>query len=123
MKKICGVLVLLAIVISVAYIALMTRFEEPICIDLTNAAQVSVENQTITLPWYLEICTTLDCSFSCTDAAGNHYTKFIYAMPTAFESAELNCIVCWETESVTAFLGDSRAMFVIDTAFPALQWH
>lgn len=123
MKKAGSILVLILLVIFAAYIVLMAMFEEPICIDLTDHVQLSVEDQTLQLPWYMCLGITYDYKLDATDMAGRQYTKFSYALPEIFESSELNCIVCWETKQVIAFIGDTRAMFVIDEAFPELQWN
>lgn len=122
MKRVCWCLVLMMIVLFTAYVLLMARFEDPIRLDLTDRVQLSVEDQTIKLPWYLSIGITYDCRFDDADMAGREYTKFVYGLPEAFESTELNCIVCWETKQVIAFVGESRAMFVIDEEFSELQW-
>lgn len=123
MKKACLILVIISLVIFAAYIVLMAKFEEPICIDLTDHVQLSVEDQTLLLPWYMRVGITYDYKLNGTDMVGREYTKFSYALPEIFESSELNCIVCWETKQVIAFIGDTRAMFVIDEAFPELQWN
>lgn len=123
MKKVLLIVAIFLIVIISAYILLMAKFEEPLCIDLTNHAQLSVEEQTLKLPWYMNVGITYDCKFNGTDVAGQKYTKFIYALPEVFESSELNCIVCWETKQVIAFIGDTRAMSVMDEVFPELQWN
>ena len=116
-------MIVILIVIFIAYIILMVRFEDPICVDLTDHVQLSVEDQTLRLPWYMCIGITYDCKFNGSDMAGRSYTKFSYALPEVFESAELNCIVCWETKKVIAFIGDTRAMNIIDETFPTLQWN
>ncbi len=123
MKKVLSILIVVLVVIFAAYVVLMAKFEEPLCIDLTNHVQLSVEDQTIKLPWYMRIGITYDCKFDGTDMEGRKYTKFCYALPEVFESSELNCIVCWETKQVFAFIGDTRAMSAIEKAFPELLWN
>lgn len=123
MKKACLILVIISLVMIAAYIVLMAKFEEPLCIDLTDHVHLSVEDQTLKLPWYMCVGITYDYELNGTDMAGREYTRFSYALPGIFESSELNCIVCWETRRVIAFIGDTRAMFVIDEAFPELQWN
>lgn len=122
MKKICCLIVLVLMVAFAAYIVLMTKFETPICIDLTDQVQLSIEDHTLILPWYLHIGISYDCKFNGSDKSGQSFTEFIYALPEAFESAELHCVVCWETQKAIAFIGDSRAMFIINEAFPSIQW-
>lgn len=122
MKKVCWLTAIVLIVVFVTYIALMSMFEDPICIDLTDQVQLSIEDHTLILPWYLRIGISYDCKFNGSDKSGQSFTEFIYALPEAFESAELHCVVCWETQNVIAFVGDSRAMFVVDETFPSIQW-
>lgn len=122
MKKICCLIVLVLMIASVAYIALMARFETPICIDLTDHVQLSIEDHTLILPWYLRIGILYDCKFTGSDMVGKNYTKFLFTLPEIFESTELICIVCWETNETIAFVGDTRGMFVIDEVFPSIQW-
>lgn len=122
MKKALSISATILIVIFAAYIVLMALFEGPIRIDLTDHVQLSVEDHTLKLPWYMSVGVTYDCQFDGTDMAGQEYTKFIYVLPEAFESSELDCVVCWETSTVIAFIGESRAMHVVECEFPTVDW-
>lgn len=122
MKKVLSILVIVLVVIYAAYIVLMAMFEGPLRIDLTNHVQLSVEDQTITLPWYMCVGTTYYGKIDGIDLEGRKYTRFLYDLPEVFESAELNCTVCWETKQVIAFVGDTRAISANGEAFPEVIW-
>lgn len=122
LKKILKIVVVVLVLIYVGYIALMVEFEGPIRLDLTNRIQLSPTAQTIELPWYCKWIASYYGQREGYDESGNHYTEYYYELPDVFESAELNCIVCWETEEVIAFMGESRGMDVIDREFPSVCW-
>ncbi len=123
LKKICWIVAIVFILVSIAYIVLMVKFNDPISVDLTDVAELSIGNQTLTLPWYMRIGISYDGKLNASDTTGCQYTNFLYTLPEAFESSEMNCIVCWDTGKVIAFIGESRAMNIIDETFPYLKWN
>lgn len=123
MKKVIWGSLAIILILVVGYLTLMVKFKEPMRLDLTEQVQLSVSSREISLPWYLGCGTRYVGKIDGTDDIGNHYTQYYYTLPDLFESPELNCIVCWETNSVIAFIGESRAMDVIEFEFPTVCWN
>jgi len=119
LKWITGIF--LSLVIG-GYFIVLVEFEKPIRIDATDSIQISTTNEDVILPWYLCIGTTYEGKLSGVDMQGKQYTWFYYTLSGIFGSAEMNCIIDWDTHSAIIFIGESRAMDVIHNEFPLVQW-
>lgn len=122
MKKALYISVVFSFVIVViGYLLLMTALESSIMLDISDHVQIlPVENE-IVLPWYLRIGTQPDIRFSGTNGDGQFCTLFCYTLPEIFESAEMHCIVCWESGEAVAYIGESKGLDVFGTAFFPIQ--
>ena len=119
--KIIAAMLLLSLI--GCYIYLMALFEQPIRVDLTHRLQFSAAKPEIELPWFYRWFTRYEGQTDGYDSEGYRYTQYDYVLPDIFESAEMHCIVYWRTESAVAFIGDSRAMYVIASEFPSVRWN
>ena len=121
-KKLIVILTCILLFVAVSYILFMAMLEGPIKMDITNHTQINAQDATIALPWYLRIGIHEWGKNDGIDADGAHYTCFSYELPEIFESAEMNCVVCWEKETAIAYIGESRAMDIIDVEYMDVQW-
>ena len=122
-RKLWIIIIALALaLLYVGYIILMVQFETPIRLNLTNRINLSSATQEIELPWYCRWISRYEWCIEGYDRDGKHYTEYFYTLPSIFESAEMNCIVCWDTGVTIAYIGESRAMYVIDLDFPSVDW-
>lgn len=117
MKKITFVILCVSILLFGGYIALMTAFEGPIRIENPAFVSLNTDERSIDLPWYLNI--GIEHDFTMT-ADGHSY--FCYTLPDLFESAEMSIVAAWEEPSCIMYIGDSRAMEIIDADFPDIIW-
>ena len=123
MKKIVVRLCLgILAVVFIGYIALMAMFEGPIISDVSDQVQLMPGMKTISLPWYMNLGVNGWGVQEGIDAEGNTYSQFIYELPELFESAEMCCLVSWSDNAVKLYVGESRAMEVIDRDFDFVQW-
>ena len=116
------IVLLLLVIVIIGYIWLMACFEEPISFDASDQIVFRRETCEIELPWYHRIYTEAYGKLSGIDSEGNEYTKFYYDLPDIFESAEMTCVVSWKDETAKMYIGESRAMEIIDVDFPLVNW-
>lgn len=121
MKKILWIVTILLVLLYAGYIFVMALFESPIRINMTNSIRLSADTHEIELPWYFRWVSYYG-RIEGYDANGNHYTEYCYLLPDIFESAEMSCIVSWETGDTIAFMGNSRGMEVIYLEYPSVTW-
>lgn len=121
-KRPIVILVCILLLVAVGYIVFMAMLEGPIRLDITDHAQINAQDATIVLPWYLKLGIHEWGKNEGMDSNGVHYTCFSYELPSIFESAEMNCVVCWEKGTAIAYIGESRAMDIIDVEYMDVQW-
>ena len=109
-------------IVFIGYIALMAMFEGPIISDVSDQVQLMPATKTISLPWYMNLGVYGWGVQEGIDAEGNTYSQFIYELPELFESTEMRCVVSWVDNTAKLYVGDSRAMDVIDGDFDFVQW-
>jgi len=117
MKKITLAILCMTILLFCGYIALMAAFEGPIRIENPEFITLNVEDRTVDMPWYLNAIADHDCTF-----VSEGHSRFCYSLPDIFESAEMHIVAAWEEPSCVAYIGDTRAMEVIDADFPHIIW-
>ena len=122
MRRMKTVLIVLLVALFIGYIWLMARFEEPINFDATSQIVFLRETCEIELPWYHRIYAKAYGKLQGSDPDGNGYTKFYYELPAIFESAEMTCVVSWSDETARMYIGESRAMEVVDRDYPEINW-
>lgn len=114
MKKIVAAIFIL---LFCGYIALMTAFEGPIRVENPECIVLNAQEETIELPWYLRAVAEHEFTME-----AGHLSRFSYALPDVFESAEMHVVVSWADSTCVLYIGDSRAMEIIDADFPNIIW-
>lgn len=123
MKKAIRIAVALAcIAVFIGYIALIAALEGPIVLNISDRIEYHAAEHEISLPWYLRMVTEPDVQFHGTDARNRQYTWFVYEVPGVVPSTEMDCVVCWDTNTAKAYIGESKAMEIIAVDFPDIQW-
>ena len=105
------------ILLFAGYIVLMAAFEGPIRIENPSGIVLDAEGESIELPWYLRAIAQYEFTMT-----SGHLSSFSYALPEIFESTELRVVVSWQDKTCILYIGDSRAMEIISTDFPAADW-
>ena len=117
MKKITFAILCVSILLFGGYIALMAAFEGPIRIENPAFVSLNADECSIDLPWYLSAVITHDFTMT-----ADGHSCFCYTLPDLFESAEISIVITWEEPSCIAYIGESRAMDIIDVDFPDIIW-
>ena len=110
----------------IGYIALIGALEGPIMLDISDRIESHAAEHEISLPWYLHMVAEPDVQFHGihgTDSHNQQYTWFVYEFPDIVASTEMDCIACWDTNTVKAYIGESKAMEIIKVDFPDIQWN
>lgn len=100
----------------------MAKFENPIIIDGSKSVILVNDQNDIILPWYCSLGIEKYSQVEGYDRDKNHYTWFIYDLPTIFESSEMHCLVSWSSQKTKIYVGESKAMDIIFKDYKDVQW-
>ena len=122
-RKVLLIVVVMLFVMFLVYIITMAILQDPIVFDMTTKVCLNPELETIELPWIVRLLKKTEVEYKGTDTLGNKFSCFSYDLPPLFENVELNIIVSWHECRVTLFIGEGKAMDMIEDKFPLVVWN